>query len=263
MGFHYVIFPAANINRLNEQKYLWFILAAKSTASELTALQLMYKSGVFKSRASSLILIRAISVIFCFTLTLTSCSQNSPDTANSDPAKNKSGHDQQAAQEKLARLLEAKKAKQEADAEKQRLAEEAASKAAQEAAKPRYDPVRLNMAKNWRQWADITIPDLNIKCWLKTNWINGRMHLRLALLGGDKTALRLFSGQWTYLRLVFADQSGVNLHQCMLASKELHWADSLRNSGTPTMEYEADDEISLEVYESIVQWNLQWTNELD
>ncbi len=177
--------------------------------------------------------------------------------------------DRQQARLKLERMKAGRAQEQARQQEQDRLAaqkaeEEAAARerAAQEAAKPHYDPTRLNIAKNWRQWADITVPDLNIHAWLKTNWQNGKMHMRLALLG-DKTALRLFTGNWPYFRLVFANQSGVNLHQCVLATSDLHWADSLRNSGTPTMEFESDDEVSLEVYESIVQWNLLWTDSVD
>lgn len=182
--------------------------------------------------------------------------------------------DKNLAQAKLAKMKQAKSQQQAYEAEQQRLAEEkaaaeeaarqeAAERAAAEAAKPHYDPTRLSIAGKWRQWADITIPDLNIKCWLKTNWKNGNMHLRLALLG-DKTALRLFQGTWPYFRLVFADQMGNNLHQCILSTKDLHWDENgLRNSGVPTLEFESDDQVSLEVYESIVQWNLKWEDHID
>ena len=178
--------------------------------------------------------------------------------------------DRNLAKAKLARMKEERAQKQAQQAEQERIAEEkaAAAEAARqaaaiEAAKPHYDPTRLSIASKWRQWADITIPDLNIKCWLKSNWKDGNMHMRLALLG-DKTALRLFTGNWPYFRLVFADQSGNNLHQCILATRDLHWDETgLRNSGVPTMEYEADDQVSLEVYESIVQWNLKWEDHID
>lgn len=189
---------------------------------------------------------------------LTACAGQNIGT--SDPAQVE--RDRQAAQEKLNRMMDAKRAAQERQSEAQRIADEKAAAAAAEAAKPHYDPTRLGIALKWRQWADITIPDINIHAWLKTNWKDGNMHLRLALLG-DKTALRLFSGNWPYLRLVFADQQGNNLHQCILATRDLHWADGLRNSGTPTMEYEADSPVTLEVYESIVQWNLKWEDHLD
>lgn len=210
----------------------------------------------------------AITGIVVSVLTLSACagagsSSGSKTGADSGPAQpGQNDPHRSAAQAKLERMLAAKRLKQSKEQEEQRAAEQKAAAAAAEAAKPHYDPTRLNIAKNWRQWADITIPDLNIKCWLKSNWKDGKMHLRLALLG-DKTALRLFTGNWTYLRLVFANQQGVNLHQCFLATNDLKWADGLRNSGVPTMEFEADDECSLEIYESIVQWNLQWTNELD
>jgi hypothetical protein len=200
-----------------------------------------------------------VSAILCSVL-LTACSGQS----GSGPP---SATEKEAAKAKLERMLQAKSQREAqdaaAEAERQRIAEEKAAKAAAEAAKPHYDPTRVGIAKKWRQWADITIPDLNIHAWLKSNWNDGNMHIRLALLG-DKTALRLFTGNWPYFRLVFADQQGNNLHQCILATRDLHWDEvGMRNNGTPTMEFEGDSECSLEVYESIVQWNLKWEDHID
>lgn len=201
----------------------------------------------------------AASISVCSLLSACSAAQGPP-----------SAGDREAAKAKLAGILEAKRQreaqdaeKQAAEAERQRIAEEKAAQAEAEAAKPHYDPTRLGIAKKWRQWADITIPDINIHAWLKSNWNDGNMHVRLALLG-DKTALRLFTGNWPYFRLVFADQQGTNLHQCLLATRDMHWDEvGLRNNGIPTMEYEGDSQCSLEVYESIVQWNLKWEDHID
>lgn len=200
-------------------------------------------------------------------LLLVACTNQSNETKLMKPTTEA---DRSAARLKLERMKLEKAQREQAAAEQQRADEEkvaqqeaAAQKAAEEAAKPHYDPVRLGMAGKWRQWADITIPDFNIHAWLKTNWADGNMHLRLALLG-EKDALRIFTGQWPYLRLLFADQGGTNLHQCALATSDLKWDQSgLRNSGTPTMEFESDSECSLEVYESIVQWNLKWETSID
>lgn len=159
-------------------------------------------------------------------------------------------------------MLAAKRQKQSQLDGQQQAEEEKAAAAAAEAAKPHYDPERLRMAANWRQWQDITVPDLNIHAWLKSNWINGKMHMRFALLG-EKTALRLFTGSWKYFNLYFADQSGSNLHHATLAADDLHWADNMRNSGVPTMEFEGDSECDLPTYEQIVQWNLKWDNEVN
>lgn len=203
-------------------------------------------------------LVRACSLTLLAATVFSSCGTTAP-SVSSGPSE----ADRQAAKEKLQRMLAAKQEQQARLAEEQRIADEKAARQAAEAAKPHYDPTRLKIALKWRQWADITIPDLNIKCWLKSNWKDGKMHMRLALLG-DKTALRLFTGNWPYFRLVFADQGGNNLHQCILATNQLHWDEQgLRNSGVPTMEYEADDEVPLEVYESIVQWNLKWESQIE
>lgn len=205
---------------------------------------------------------RKLILVCIMGIALTACSAGT-STNTGSPSTEQSAADKQAAEAKLARMLEAKRQQSEQQTEQQRIADEKAAQAQAEAAKPHYDPTRLKIAANWRQWADITVPDFNIHCWLKTNWKNGVMHFRLALLG-DKAALRLFTGNWPYFRLVFADQAGTNLHQCILATRDLHWDEGgLRNSGVPTMEFESDSECPLEVYESIVQWNLKWEDHID
>lgn len=195
---------------------------------------------------------------------LSACSPagSNNNTANTPAASGPSEADRAAAQQKLQRMLDEKRQRQAYEAEQQKIAEERAAQAAAEAAKPHYDPHRTVVAAQWRQWADITIPDYNIHAWLKTNWRDGRMHFRLALLG-DKTALRIFTGEWPYFRLTFADQGGVNLHQVILQTRDLHWDDGLRNSGVPTMDFESDDDIPLEIYERIIQWNLKWEDHID
>ncbi|MBX9689989.1 MAG: hypothetical protein K2X27_24980 [Candidatus Obscuribacterales bacterium] len=198
-----------------------------------------------------------VALIAALSFSLSSCSSN-PE--NAKPASSAQVEkDRLEARAKLSRMLEAKKQKQAAEAEQQRLAEEKAAQAAVEAAKPHYDPIRLKTAGSIRQWDMITVPDLNIQCWLKSNWKDGSMNIRLALLG-DKTAIRLFTANWKYFKLVFTDAGGNNLHEARLATRDLQWADSMKNGGTPTMEFESSTECPLEVYESMIQWNLKWEN---
>lgn len=168
--------------------------------------------------------------------------------------------DRQRAQQKLEHMLAIKHKQQSEEEQKAQVEEEKRAAAEAEAAKPHYDPERLRIAASWRQWADITVPDLNIHAWLKSNWKNGVMHIRLALIG-EKAALRLFTGSWKYLKIYFANQNGDNLHSATLSTTDLHWDDGLRNSGEPTMDFEGDSEVTLEIYEQIVQWNLKWDNE--
>ncbi len=184
--------------------------------------------------------------------------------SSTDPVKpmRSAEADRSEAEAKLARMMGAKKQNESAAAEQQRIADEKTAAAEAEAAKPHYDPTRVAIAGKVRQWQNITVPDLNIQCWLKSTWKDGKMNMRLAMIG-DKTALRLFTGNWPYFRLVFADQGGNNLRQSILASSDLRWANSLTNSGTPTMEFEGSDDCPLEVYESIVQWNLKWEDHID
>ncbi len=173
--------------------------------------------------------------------------------------------DRDAARQKLMQRKAATAAQQQQEAEKQRAAEEKAAaeeaRRQEEANRPHYDPQRLQQAAKVRQWQNVTIPDFNINCWLKSTWTDGKMNLRLAMVG-DKTALRIFQGKWPYFRLIFTDGIGNNLHQAWLRSSDLHWADSLKNSGAPTLEFEASTEMPLNVYESCVAWNIKWELEM-
>lgn len=182
--------------------------------------------------------------------------QNSPDAMM----------DRDAARQTLMSRKAAAAQQQQRDAEAQRVAEEKAAadeaRRQEEANRPHYDPQRLAQALKVRQWQNVTIPDYNINCWLKSTWSDGKMNLRLALVG-DKTALRVFQGKWPFFRLIFTDSIGNNLHQAWLRSDDLHWADSLKNSGAPTLEFEASTEVPLNIYESCVAWNLKWEDHME
>ncbi len=201
-----------------------------------------------------------LSLVLISTLSLGSCS-GGQQSSDLKPSADKAAADRAAAQAKLARILEAKQKRQALAEEQQRIAEEKAAAAEAEAAKPHYDPVRLARAKKIRQWQSIIIPDLNIQCWLKSTWSDGKMNMRLAMIG-DKNALTLFTGNWAYFKLVFTDQGNNNLQTSTLASSDLHWASPQTNGGNPTMEFEGSDECPLEVYESIVQWNFKWDDHI-
>lgn len=174
--------------------------------------------------------------------------------------------DRDAARQKLQQRKQSAAQQAQWAAEQKRIADEkiAASELAkaEEASKPHYDPQRIAQAARIRQWQNITVPDLNINCWLKSNWKDGKINFRLALLG-DKTALRIFRGDWPYFKVIFTDGIGNNLQQAVVRSEDLHWADSLKNSGSPTLEFESSTEMPLEVYESSTSWNLKWDQQPD
>lgn len=149
----------------------------------------------------------------------------------------------------MAAAERAERARQEAEAK--------AAAAAAEAAKPHYDPIRLQNAAKLRQWANTTIPDYNINCWLKTNWKDGKMNFRLAMLG-QKEALSAFQGSWPEILFTLTDQGGTNLHTVIIRTTDLRWAPIGTNQGVPTMEFESNDEIALELYERAAQWNFNW-----
>lgn len=148
-----------------------------------------------------------------------------------------------------AAAARAEQARQEAQAR--------AEAAAAEAAKPHYDPMRLKMAGQLKTWTNTTIPDYNINACLKTNWKDGRMNFRLALLG-QREALTAFIGQWPEVMVTLTDQGGNNLHTVIVRTIDLQWAPLGANQGVPTLQIESNDEVALELYERTAQWNFNW-----
>lgn len=170
-----------------------------------------------------------------------------PETHQADPG------DHLRAQQKLQSMIQSKQSRQ--AAEEARRAE--AQRQAAEAAKPRYSAARTGRARQVKQWANVTIPEYNINGWLKTWWIDGNLHLRLALLG-DREALSVFTTTWPKLRLTFADQGGVNIYEAVVSSNDLSSDTGPRNAGMPTLALESTIDCPLELYENSVQWNLKW-----
>ncbi len=154
-----------------------------------------------------------------------------------------------------ARAAAAERAERQRQGAEERAA--AAAAAAAEAAKPHYDPGRLAIAAKLRQWANTTIPDYNINCWLKSTWKDGKMNFRLAMLG-QREALTTFQGSWPEIMITLTDQGGTNLHTVIVRTTDLRWAPMGANQGVPTLEFESNDEVALERYEQAAQWNFNW-----
>lgn len=228
-------------------------LLSWANVDERASLPKVISSGKKNFRDASLLLIIGV---------LAGCSSG-PST---DPNSPEALMNKDAARQKLNQRMAENRQRQAAADEQQRAAEAKAAAdaeaAAAQAARPNYDPARLAMAAKPRQWANIVVPDLNINCWLKSTWVDGKMNFRFALIG-QKEALKVFAARWPYMRLLFQDSVGNNLHQAILRSVDLRWADSLRNSGAPTLEFESSTDCSLEVYEQSIQWNVKWEDHID
>lgn len=143
-----------------------------------------------------------------------------------------------------------------AEAERQAREQKAAAELA-EASKPHYDSGRLRQAAKIRQFANVTIPDFNIECWLKTNWKDGKVNFRLAMLG-QREALQQFQGSWPEYLITWTDAAGTNLHSVIVPSTSMRWAPLGTNNGIPTLELDSSDECALEIYERSSNWNFNW-----
>lgn len=165
------------------------------------------------------------------------------------------------AEQKLQALKSSKQQKlaaQAARAEAERqVREQRAAAALAEASKPHYDPGRLRQAAKIKQFANVTIPDFNIECWLKTNWKDGKVNFRLAMLG-QREALTQFQGSWPEYLITWTDAAGTNLHSIIVPSSSLHWAPLGTNNGIPTLELDSSDDCALEIYERSSNWNFNW-----
>lgn len=194
-----------------------------------------------------------MSNLLLFALFLSSCSPLPEKDNQADNLKQKAEADKALAAQKLQQLLASKQEQARQEAEQARIEEEKAALVA----KPHYDPIRLRRAAAVKQWTVVTVPELNIDAWLKTTWKDGKMNLRLALMG-QQEALNLFNSSWPVYRLTFADQSGTNINQVRIPTSEMHWASGTKNGGVPTLEFEGSEDCQLEIYEQCVQWNFRW-----
>lgn len=178
-------------------------------------------------------------------------------TRPSGPAKTdvSQAADRAAAQRKLQAMI-SNKQRQEAALQAAAAARQAElDRKAAEAAKPHYEPARVQRAAKLRQWANITIPEYNLNGWMRSRWVNGSMQFRMALLG-SREGLEAFCNTWPKLRITLADQGGTNMWEAIIATPDLHWSND--NGGQATKVIESTVECPLEVYEHTVQWNLKW-----
>lgn len=160
--------------------------------------------------------------------------------------------DKRHAEAKLAMLLATRKPPATGETE-----EEASLSEASQPEAFQYDPIRVKKAGTLKRWAGVHVPEINLDAYLKTAWKDGRINIRLALLG-QKSALELFNSSWPKYKLSFAAQDGTNLYQVIIPSSEMRFAANQINNNIPTLEFEGSQECPLDIYEQSVQWNFEW-----
>lgn len=185
-----------------------------------------------------------------FSLLLAACGLSEKDKLAEEE------RNRQEAKAKLQSLLDERNRRVESENARV-LAEQSRLEAlAAEAAKPKYDPKRLAFAANTKQWAPCEVPDLGIQAWLRTTWKDGKIYMRLALIGQTQ-ALELFTNQWRQFRIKLSDEFGRPHNQYVVMPNQLKMSSSSIN-GLPTMEFESSVEMPLEVYEGCKNWNFEW-----
>lgn len=166
--------------------------------------------------------------------------------------------DRAEAEANLQRLVAAKQAREEQARrlEEQRLAAEAARAA--EAAKPHYPPALLESAARPRVWGPANIDGMGIECHLNSNWIDGHINYRVALLG-PRMALEQFMLHHKFF-VNFQDQPGTNLFAYEISPSDFEWDPPNANGGCPTMETRGEVPCDLYAYQQAVQWNITFVD---
>lgn len=169
-----------------------------------------------------------------------------------------------AANEKLQKQVQARQWAQSKRAQSQAwLEQKAAEKAEIEAQKAAYaaefPPHRLQAVAKWTTWAPINLDQAGIEARLRSQWVDGGVNFRLALLGSEQ-AINAFCG-WERFILMFQDGAGVNMSPFSVSPKEFRWEDAAKNKGIPTLVLEKKVPYPIQEYERAAQWNLMWSGE--
>ncbi|MFN8654903.1 MAG: hypothetical protein U0105_01080 [Candidatus Obscuribacterales bacterium] len=139
----------------------------------------------------------------------------------------------------------------------------AAEKAEAEAQKAAYEaefpPHRLQAVAKWTTWAPINLDTAGVEARLRSQWVDGGVNFRLALLGSEQ-AINAFCG-WERFIIMFQDSDGVNMTPFSVSPKEFRWSDPAKNRGIPTLELEKKVPYPIQEYERAAQWNLMWSGE--
>lgn len=120
-----------------------------------------------------------------------------------------------------------------------------------------YAPDRLARAAVIKSYAPVQVVPIGLDAFCKTAWMNGLLHVRVALLGPENN-VKTFLQDYPSMKITFRDESGNPLSEYTLPANLFKKADMNTNFGTPTFEYEGQVAMPLEAYEQFWQWTLEW-----
>lgn len=121
----------------------------------------------------------------------------------------------------------------------------------------RYAPDRLARAAVIKSYAPVQVVPIGLDAFCKTAWLNGMLHVRVALLGPENN-VKTFLQDYPNMKVTFRDESGNALNEYTLPANLFRKANVNTNFGTPTFEYEGQVMMPLEAYEQFWQWTLEW-----
>lgn len=120
-----------------------------------------------------------------------------------------------------------------------------------------YAPDRLARAAVIKSYAPVQVVPIGLDAFCKTAWMNGLLHVRVALLGPENN-VKTFLQDYPSMKVTFRDESGNPLSEYTIPANLFRKADLNTNFGTPTFEYEGQVPMPLESYEQFWQWTLEW-----
>ncbi|QQR57659.1 MAG: hypothetical protein IPG59_22245 [Candidatus Melainabacteria bacterium] len=124
-------------------------------------------------------------------------------------------------------------------------------------ASSQYAPDRLARAAVIKSYAPVQVVPIGLDAFCKTAWMNGLLHVRVALLGPENN-VKTFLQDYPNMKVTFRDESGNALNEYTLPASLFKKANMNTNYGTPTFEYEGQVAMPLEAYEQFWQWTLEW-----
>jgi len=120
----------------------------------------------------------------------------------------------------------------------------------------RYDKARLDKAATMHSWSKLSIGSHGVEAYLTTYWARGLTHIRAAVLGSRENLSR-FQRDYETLIVHLQDDNCNSLRIANIPVKMMKQETSAKG-GIPTLSYEGQLECSLEEYEHVAQWFLEW-----
>jgi len=122
---------------------------------------------------------------------------------------------------------------------------------------PGIDRGRWALAHQVRPWESVAVEGMGINCHMKTRWANGKVEIRLALLG-PRESLQAFIRRVKAFHVRFKDAAGGQINEYTVPASDFQWAPATANNGVPTMQFESSAECPFELMDQAMHWSLYW-----